>query len=489
MAQRSSQKTVGSAARADAGHHRWLFVAACVAILGVAAAVRIVGARNDLWLDEIWSLHLAATISSPMEVFTKIHHENNHYLNTLYLYFIGPQGNGLGSRILSLVTGIGAVAVAGLIGRRRDAATAFLAMLLTGFSYVLVLYSSEARGYAEVVFFAFLCFYLLEWYLQNPSWQAALLFAVSAILGLISHLSFVSFLFAAMVWSGYRYVQRRPSIRDSIVGMLSCYAAPVIILALLYFIDIRYVTIGGGTSARLLDVYGAALAWSLGTPSVDFMMLLTCVMAVVVLDVGLRLLWGKHDDSFVFFAGAILVFPIFLVIVRGSDAIYVRHFIIGSAFLLILFSYVLVDIYHRGVLGKVTCAIVLLGYLVANGWHTASLFEYGRGPYREAIRFMSEHSKGPSVTIASDHDFRIPAVLQFEGNRPTGEKKIEYYREGSWPKQGPEWIICHKESFDQPVPATNELRDGAGNTYEFVKTYPTAPLSGLHWFIYHNRSR
>jgi hypothetical protein len=49
-------------------------------LLVAAMAIRICGAWNDLWLDEIWSLTLVGPISSPWQVFTQIHHDNNHYL-------------------------------------------------------------------------------------------------------------------------------------------------------------------------------------------------------------------------------------------------------------------------------------------------------------------------------------------------------------------------------------------------------------------------
>ena len=150
---------------------------------------------------------------------------------------------------------------------------------------------------------------------------------------------------------------------------------------------------------------------------------------------------------------------------------YVRHFIIGIAFFLILFSFVLAGLWQRGLPGKATCVLLLLSYFAANGWHMASLFKYGRGQSCEAIRFLKDRSNQWPVTIGSDHDFRIGLVLQFYG--PTTLGQARYYTQGSWPQQGPEWVLCHKESFEAPTPATRQLKDGAGNEYEFVKAFPT----------------
>ena len=43
-----------------------------------------------------------------------------------------------------------------------------------------------------------------------------------------------------------------------------------------------------------------------------------------------------------------LVFPVLLVAIRGSDVIYVRYFIVADAFLLLLLSVVLAWLYERG---------------------------------------------------------------------------------------------------------------------------------------------
>jgi hypothetical protein len=124
--------------------------------------------------------------------------------------------------------------------------------------------------------------------------------------------------------------------------------------------------------------------------------------------------------------------------------------------------------------------------LIVNGWNTMALFKYGRGQYSDAVRYLIQNTKGPEVTIGADHDFRISVVLRFYVDLASGDKTVNYYPRNSWPRKGPEWVIYHKESFKDPSPPQRRLTDDAGNSYEFVKTFPTAPLSGLHWFIYHN---
>jgi hypothetical protein len=472
----------------SANRARFRFVPACAAILALATALRIRGALNDLWLDEVWSLKLVSGISSPWQVFTSLHLDNNHYLNGLWLYFLGPHGGAFWYRLPSIVAGAGSVALAGLIGRRRNTAAAFFAMLLTGFSYALVLYSSEARGYSTVVFFSFLAFYALDLYLERPRWQMAALYSFSALLGLASHLSFVSVLLASIAWSVWRMDSIRASRRETARCLFSCQAAPALFLAWLYHVDVRQMVEGGGGQAHLslIDTYGTALAWALGTPAPEAMKILFCLVSVAILGAGLRLLWRERTGAFVFFAGVILVFPILLAVVRNAETIYVRYFIISIAFLLILASFVLASLYHQGRAGKWGCCLLLGAYFAANGWHIAELFKYGRGQYGEAIHYMAGRSRGAEISIDSDNDFQVPLMLEYYAGATEG-KKMEYRlkKSGPW---GAEWLVCQKESFEDPAPPHARFAESAGCQYELVKICPTAPLSGLRWYLYQKRA-
>ena len=55
-----------------------------------ATALRVAVIDNDLWLDEVWSVQHAASVESPAEIFFSLHHDNNHHLNTLWLWLCGP---------------------------------------------------------------------------------------------------------------------------------------------------------------------------------------------------------------------------------------------------------------------------------------------------------------------------------------------------------------------------------------------------------------
>ena len=476
-----------------------LWATACIVVVVVAAAARIAAAMNDLWLDEILALGAACHLSSAVDVFTGLHSEINHHLYTLYLFLLRPENNWFDCRIPSLVAGVGAVVVAGAIGRRRSRACGFFAMLLLGSSYVMILYSSEARGYALAVFFALAAFHLLDRYLETSvkgdrpifvgtkigtvPWPLVAGFSVCSILGFLSQLTFVSFYLATLAWSLYR-LKGEPKGR-LVRTMLCCHAAPLLFLATFYVVDIRHITGIGGTPSSLLRSCIAAPAWAMGSPSQAVAQLAASIVAAAIIVAGIWLLRRDRLDLCVFFLGAIVVFPVLLIVVRGSDVIYVRYFVIAIAFLLLLFSFVLAGLCERGPGGKAACAVLLALFVTSNGLHAANLFEHGRGRYSEAIRYIVEHSERSPVTIGSDHDSRVATVLAFYG---LGDENAVYYPRNAWPKGGPEWVICHKESFEDPTPPAAVIVDEAHNEYEFVKSFPSAPLSGLHWFLYHNRS-
>jgi hypothetical protein len=134
------------------------------------------------------------------------------------------------------------------------------------------------------------------------------------------------------------------------------------------------------------------------------------------------------------------------------ETLYLRHFIVGIAFLLILFSFVLASLYERGILGKTICLILLAAFFVANSFPLVALYKYGRGHYRDAVRFIAEHSSKDVVTIGGDHDFRITMVLQFYVHDAMGNKRAQYLDHDSLPPDGPDWVIFHKESFENPAP-------------------------------------
>jgi hypothetical protein len=485
----STRSPLGSLAVQEPGGSR-AFLTACAVIVIAAAVVRIAACMNGLWLDEIWTLTLLRTISSPLEIFTRLKVDNNHYLNTLYMYFFRDHGNWPGFRALSVVTGLGAVVLAGLICRRDSRRSALTAMLLMACSYVMILYSSEARGYMPMVFFCLLGFLLLRRYLDKGGWWPALAFSACAILGFLSQLLFLHFYLAALAWTAVRLWQNRRSVGGFILNLLRCHAVPLAFAAVLYFTQIRGMAVGGGVGAytdrSVLEMFAWALGWTLSPPSDERWKLLAAVLAIYVLGVGLSRL-RRQGDELVFFAAAIVVVPLMFML-AWPVVPYVRYYLVPFVFMLLLLAKVLAQLGERKGVGKAAYALAIVALLVANGLQTATLLRVGRGQKIEALDYMARNSRLQAITVGGDHNFRVATELSFYTGGFYKGRQVVYYETPSWPRQGPEWIIVQTEADAPRSNILKEIGDINNNGYKLAAEFPCAELSGLRWYLYHNNN-
>src|SRR5882672_9601571 len=100
-------------------------IAIGVAALVAGAALRALAIGQDLWLDEIWSLQVAATLGSSLDAF-RLSFDNNHILITLLMYALGGSWGAIVYRLPSLLAGLLSIAIAWRIGAARDARHAWV---------------------------------------------------------------------------------------------------------------------------------------------------------------------------------------------------------------------------------------------------------------------------------------------------------------------------------------------------------------------------
>ncbi|RUX20190.1 hypothetical protein EOA23_28920 [Mesorhizobium sp. M2A.F.Ca.ET.042.01.1.1] len=179
-----------------------------VAVIGVAGLVlRVLGARGDLWVDEIWNLALLEPLTSIDQIFWRINHDNNHFLNSIYLYLVGADATPLLQRGLSIALGVGAVFAAAAAARGRWAAV--VTSRLFAISYPMVHYGSEARGYAGLVLFSLLAVLFLERRLDGKG--SGIAFAAVVLLGFLSHLIMVETVAVLVAWTAWLIWRRTGS--------------------------------------------------------------------------------------------------------------------------------------------------------------------------------------------------------------------------------------------------------------------------------------
>src|SRR5262245_3806091 len=236
------------------------------AIFLASAALRIVPAFGDLWLDEIWTYFLVQPLNGAWEVFDGIHHSNNHHLNSLLFYWIGDRENFVLYRIPSLVAGVASVPLACALGRRYGRLEAIFAGILVGFCFALIYFSSEARGYALAVFFALATTWLLDRAHDRPS--AVVIASISAccILGFLANLTFLFYLAGAFTLSVARLARRREPPARAVLRLAVLYAPTLLAVAWLSWVDLRVLRVGGGDPLVWTLLTSRSVGYTLGLP-------------------------------------------------------------------------------------------------------------------------------------------------------------------------------------------------------------------------------
>ena len=455
---------------------------ACCSVILLAGTLRLQAGLDDFWLDEIWTVALMEGMDSPAQIILDAKVVNNHFLNSFIVYSLGPQKHWLWYRLPAVVAGLGTVILAGFAGRRWGPWHAFAAILLTGLSFPLIQYSSEARGYAYVMFFAMLSFVIMQTLLQDdrPRWKLEILFGITAIVSFLAHLTYV-YCFAALgAWLLYSGKKFPPAtlVRRALLG----FGPPTLFVGWLYFVSLQTASRGGGKIEPFLRTTSRALSLIVGGPEMGPSVTLFATFAGIGLFSALCFFYRRREWTAVFFAGVVVAFPAAAVIVLQPEFLYARYFLVSILFAQLLFAFALGSLAETSNGGKWVYIATLLFLTITNTTHTKALLETGRGQYLAAARLINEQATSLPVSIGTDHPFRNQMVLSYYWKWIRQPKPLRFYSKNNWPQQGPEWLLRHsmKRNYDPP----SVQLDFYQNRYRLVKVFPYAGLSGWHWGLY-----
>lgn len=481
--------------------------------IAAGAAVRVAAACGDFWLDEIWSWELARRQSSLLDIVLRLPDENNHFLNTMWLYFIGPGQGWLICRLPNVLAGVGSVVLAGLIARRDGTAAAVASMALVAGSYLLIHYSSEARGYGLVVFFSLLACHTLSLARERPTLGRELAFGAACVLGFLSQPVFVYAYGSLALWWLWGAVQAlrsepvatpaaQPRVRGSrrsmndvrathptgerrlatlVVDGLRCHAIPLAFLVWFYFTILRRMVNSGGPVIPLYEVVAQTLSLAVGGPWGGWPAMVAAGGVAVIAVAGVIGLFRSADDRWVLYASVLCLMPTGLMLATGRHEVYPRYFTIAVAFLCLLLGRLAGLAWDSGRRGRTMAALFVLAILIGNGMHTARLLRLGRGGYLAALDFMQQETSVDKLTIGSDHDFRNAMVLSYYSQYRREGSEWEYFPQDTWGRQSPEWFLTHDLDPEARPPGSVEL---LGTNYRLQRDYPYAGLSGWSWAVY-----
>lgn len=461
------------------------FAALLLAILALAALLRLGALRAEFWFDEIWSWEFARSAESPWQIFVgeHHHHDNNHKLNTLFLWLYPQDVGWWWYRLHSLVAGMAAVALAALIARRRGRVEAVFASLLFAVNYWLVLCSAEARGYALAVCFALLALYALQGYLEGGSRRQLVLFWISVILGFSAHLTFLHCYLALALWSVYHFARRRLSAGAEIQQMLVCHAVPGLFFVVLYWVDVRRMQLGGGPPVPTREVLGRLISLGLGGSSSPAWFLPLGIAAAIVLAVGLRILARDGLNSWLFFAVAVVGSPA-LFLLGKPVYLFERYFLISLVFFLILLSYVLGFLWRSSRLGAFIATTVVIALSAGSIEQIVQFERAGRGHFLDGLAYIEREAPGEAINLSGDYDFRVHKFYAFYVRYLHSSKQFVYHEQSALPASGAEWLLVHR--LDDRHPPERRMYDADGNTYQCVKEFPPETFGTWGWYVYRN---
>jgi len=445
-------------------------------LLGVALALRLPGLFSDFWLDEIWTLKIVLGMDSAWQVVSEIRHSNNHHLNTLFFYLLGDLEHWSLYRGPALLAGLASVGLAYRIGARRSPVEALVAGGLLATSYLLIHFSSEARGYSLLIFFGLASFSLLEDFPEARSGRRLALFWLCNVLGFLSHLMYLHVFLASGAWMTMRLYRRGRPLPD----LLRLFAVPGVFLLLLYWFDIRLTKIGDGPEFDALEVLLRAASYALGGPSSG--PLATAVAACAVLGLSGAVAWWAREgrDAWLFLVIAIFVSPALTFMLVRPEVFFVRYFLISTAFGLIALAGPIARALEFEGVPRFAAGALIAAMVLGNGLNVARFYRDGRGDYFETVRFISNSAGSQLPTVGSDHRFRNHNVIRFYNRYVPVDRRLVYQEQA----EHPEWWLAHRIGDLGTVPQT---RTGDGRTYDLVRVARYADLSGWHWLVYRRR--
>lgn len=447
----------------------------------LGAVLIVAAARGTLWFDELLSLQWARSAQRPWQLLELYRHDNNHPLNTLWLMLVGEDRPPMVYRLLSMVAGLSTLVLVWLAARRISAKFAWVPLLLAATSFPLVLYASEARGYAPALACLLGAWLVVSARMENELLWRVPLFWLLCLGAIFAHGTSLVILAALGL---YFLVDRRAqgaSWTRLTGGLALWFGLPLVVAAAFWFFYLRPMIIAGGPEYTLPVVLAHFFGYALGLPGAGGGHLVLGLGGLLL--TAAALVFGRFPDlaTRVFFVGAVFVFPALSLAATDTTYLYFRYFLVSLPFLYLLGAALAAQIagLARGwrVVGSVALAAVILGQTP----RLAQLIVLGRGDYLTALRVMAEDSS-PRKIIVANNEMQVGFVLGHHKKSHPELAPLVLVPQRQAADQTAEWIVYLTQD-DPPAPPEPSIRLH-GSSYRFVSMHRSAPVSGAHWALY-----
>ena len=453
--------------------------------LVVGLLLRIVAARDSLWLDELWSMLLVRNLDQPFAVFYAVSHDNNHFLNAFWLALIGPDHSPLVIRGLSVLFGALTVAAAARLGFRRGPYVAIVTALLFAIAYPMVHYGSEARGYAGLILATVVAIDAFERALVHPEGPDRVLLGIAIGFGTLSHLTMIVPAAILGMVALVHFGRLRgplgaidPSLalfRPAMIAILPTAIAMAAGIFLTGHFEI------GGTDpfsvSGFVAGFGGLSALTLGLPISDWSSL-SAIGIVGVIGTLSAVMDRESPSSRRLLTGlSLVIIPLVVFAAHLNNTVYPRYFLFAGVVLLIVVGDLIGRaLAHGGAIRAVGAGILAL-LILGHGANLARFFETGRGNYDAIVARMAE--AGPAVYI-SNEKFKNGTMVDHYAMK----RGVQMNQTNNVCDDAVGWYVYG--DFDHS-PLPNELVvDGNGCSHRFAMDVQSDyfGLSGWRWTLY-----
>lgn len=391
-------------------------VAVALAMLTLLAlGLRIAAAQGGLWMDEAWSAEFAREAGTPAGVFFAINHDNNHFLNTLWLQATGWGAPPPLSRALSIASGTLAVPLGGWIALRWSWSAALATAALLAVSPILLVYGAEARGYAPMLLALLALVALVDrWLAGRPLPATPALIGLATGIGMLAHLTMLFGLAVVSAWAAATSVRRTTAIRallDTVELMRWGIAAAGVVVALVVIVAVgnggyRIGSVWPFTARGFVDGVGAMFGYAFGWPAAPSAVLIGAAALATAASAWAAPALRERAPLYLL---AIVLLPAAVGLLRLGNSGFPRYFLV-SAVVALLFAGDLFGVAWRWGGGfRALGSAALAATCLASAAVDARLIADRRGDPGEAVAAM--RAKAPRRATAMTAQSRSAPVL------------------------------------------------------------------------------
>lgn len=434
---------------------------------------------GTLWFDEILSFQWAKSAKNPWQLLELYRHDNNHPVNSLWLMIVGENGPPWAYRALSMASGVCSLVLIHSLATRLSPRFAWVPLLLAATSFPLVLYFSEARGYAPAMA-CLLGASLLVWDRRMPVWRAPLFWLLCG-LAVLSHGTSLMLVAALGAFACLRGVLEKTPLLRLLGGLAAWFAIPCTVGAAYWWFFLRQMIIAGGPEYGVPAVVAHFFGYALGIPGAGsgspWIGVLGGVWVVTAW------IFGRFPDSPMrwFFVFATGLFPALSLLAADATYLYFRYFLVALPFVYLLSAPLAERISELGRLPLIGSALLLATLVAAQTPRLWTLATQGRGDYLAALRRIVSDSSTPPVVV-SNNDLQVGVVVGHLRSRHSELHPIQFRPQKSVGEVVPGWILYATQ--DDPPSSPGPLIDWNHRRYALVAQHFSAPVSGAHWTLY-----